>query len=83
MIRRILILLAALALCLSGLSVFADDVFEAGELHVCRVSMEETKPFRFAGTKIPPPSLSWVSGNITGCCSGRSWALPGKAAWRP
>ena len=49
MIRRILILLAALALCLSGLSVFADDVFEAGELHVCRVSMEEneTVPVRW------------------------------------
>ena len=33
MIRRILILLAALALGLSGLSAFAEDSFEAGELH--------------------------------------------------
>ena len=49
MIRRILILLAALALSLSGLSAFAEDSFEAGELHVYRVSMEEneTVPVRW------------------------------------
>ena len=49
MIRRILILLAALALGLSGLSASAEDAFEAGELHVYRVSMEEneTVPVRW------------------------------------
>ena len=49
MIRRILILLAALTLCLSGQSVFAEETFEAGELHVYRVSMEEneTVPVRW------------------------------------
>ena len=49
MIRRILILLAALALSLSGLSAFAEDSFEAGELQVYRVSMEEneTVPVRW------------------------------------
>lgn len=49
MIRRTLILLAALALCLSGLSAFAEEAFEAGELHVYRVSMEEneTVPVRW------------------------------------
>jgi hypothetical protein len=43
------ILLAVLALCLSGLSAFAEDSFEAGELHVYRVSMEEneTVPVRW------------------------------------
>ena len=54
MIRRILILLAALALGLSGLSASAEDAFE------------ETKLFRFAGTKIPPPFPLWASGHITG-----------------
>ena len=49
MIRRILILLAVLALCLSGLSASAEDAFEAGELHVYRVSMDEneTVPVRW------------------------------------
>ena len=49
MIRRILILLAALALGLSGLSASAEDAFEAGELHVYRVSMDEneTVPVRW------------------------------------
>ena len=41
MMRRALILLAALALCLSGLSAFAEEAYEAGELQVYRVSMEE------------------------------------------
>ena len=56
MIRRILILLAALALSLSGLSAFAEDSFEAGELHVYRVSMDENET-------VPP---LWASGHITG-----------------
>ena len=49
MIRRILILLAALALGLSGLSASAEEAFEAGELHVYRVSMDEneTVPVRW------------------------------------
>ena len=49
MIRRILILLAALVLCLPGQSAFAEDAFEAGELHVYRVSMDEneTVPVRW------------------------------------
>ena len=49
MIRRILILLAVLALCLSGLSASAEEAFEAGELHVYRVSMDEneTVPVRW------------------------------------
>ena len=49
MIRRALILLAALALCLSGLSAFAEEAYEAGELQVYRVSMEEdeTVPARW------------------------------------
>ena len=49
MIRRTLILLAALALCLSGLSAFAEGAYEAGELQVYRVSMEEneTVPVRW------------------------------------
>ena len=49
MIRRILILLAALALGLSGLSASAEVAFEAGELHVYRVSMDEneTVPVRW------------------------------------
>ena len=49
MIRRILILLAALTLCLSGQFAFAEEAFEAGELHVYRVSMEEneTVPVRW------------------------------------
>ena len=41
MIRKTLALLAALALCLSGLSAFAEEAYEAGELQVYRVSMEE------------------------------------------
>ena len=49
MIRRILFLLAALALCLSGLSASAEEGYEAGEIHVFRVSMEEneTVPVRW------------------------------------
>ena len=49
MMRRVLILLAALALCLSGLSAFAEEAYEAGELQVYRVSMEEdeTVPVRW------------------------------------
>ncbi|MCR4876770.1 MAG: hypothetical protein K5922_06335, partial [Clostridiales bacterium] len=43
MSRRILILLAALALCLSGLSAFAEEAFEVGEVHVYRVSMGENE----------------------------------------
>ena len=39
--RRILIVLIALAICLAGLSVFAEEAYEAGELQVYRVSMEE------------------------------------------
>lgn len=47
--RKTIILLAALVLCLSGQSAFAEDSFEAGELHVYRVSMEEneTVPVRW------------------------------------
>ena len=49
MIRNALILLTVLALCLSGLSAFAEDAFEAGELPVFRVSIEEneTVPVRW------------------------------------
>ena len=49
MIRRILILLAALALCLSGLSASAEEGYEAGELQVYRASMDEneTVPVRW------------------------------------
>ena len=43
MIRRILILLAALALGLSGLPASAEEGYEAGEIHVHRVSMEENE----------------------------------------
>ena len=43
MIRRTLILLIALALCLSGLSACAEEAYEAGEIHVYRVSMEENE----------------------------------------
>ena len=43
MTHRILILLAALVLCLSGLSAFAEEAYEAGELQVYRVSMEENE----------------------------------------
>ena len=55
MIRRILILLAALVLCLSGQSASAEDAFEAGELHVYRVSMDEneTVPVRWYKTSTP------------------------------
>ena len=47
--RRILIVLIALAICLAGLSVFAEEAYEAGELQVYRVSMEEdeTVPVRW------------------------------------
>ena len=49
MIRRILILLAALSLGLSGLSAFAQEAYETGEVHVYRVSMDEneTVPVRW------------------------------------
>ena len=49
MIRKLLILLAALVLCLSGLSVFAEEAYETGELQVYRASMEEneTVPVRW------------------------------------
>ncbi len=43
MIRRTLILLIALALCLSGLSACAEEAYEAGDIHVYRVSMEENE----------------------------------------
>ena len=43
MIRRILILLAVLVLCLSGLPAFAGEAWDAGELQVYRVSMEENE----------------------------------------
>ena len=43
MIRKLLILLTVLVLCLSGLSAFAGEAWEAGELHVYRVSMEENE----------------------------------------
>lgn len=47
--RKTIILLAVLALCLSGLSAFAGEAWDAGELHVYRVSMEEneTVPVRW------------------------------------
>ena len=47
--RRILIALIALAICLAGLSVFAEEAYEAGELQVYRVSKEEdeTVPVRW------------------------------------
>ena len=57
MIRRILILLAALALGLSGLPAFAEDAFEAGELHVYRASMDENETV---------PGEKPGSGGITG-----------------
>ena len=49
MIRRILILLAVLVLCLSGLPAFAGEAWDAGELQVYRVSMDEneTVPVRW------------------------------------
>ena len=49
MMRKTIILLAALALCLSGLSAFAGEAWDAGELQVYRVSMDEneTVPVRW------------------------------------
>ncbi len=49
MIRKLLMLLTVLALCLSGLSAFAEEAWETGELQVYRVSMEEneTVPVRW------------------------------------
>ena len=49
MIRKLMILLTVLALCLSGLPVSAEEAYETGELRVYRVSMEEneTVPVRW------------------------------------
>ena len=47
--RKTIILLAVLALCLARLSAFADEAWEAGEVQVYRVSMDEneTVPVRW------------------------------------
>ena len=81
MIRRTLILLAALALCLSGLSAFAEEAYEAGELQVYRVSMEEneTVPVRWYRDT---PSFPFMGiRDYYRMMFAEELAYSGKAAW--